>query len=158
MKGLVIALMCAAVLPIGAQAPAPQPPPPPNPALESAPSPPPNFQYSPEGRRDPFVSLINRGTSDARTTRTATARADGLPGIMVDEVVVRGIVQTRGGWVAMIGAPNGRTYTARPGDKLMDGHVQTISPQIVILMQAVNDPLSLEKQREVRKYLRGEVK
>jgi hypothetical protein len=33
-----------------------------------------------------------------------------------------------------------------------------VTAQAVILLQDVNDPLSLEKQREVRKYLRGEVK
>ena len=58
----------------------------------------------------------------------------------------------------MIAAPSGRTYSIRPGDRLMDGSVRTITAQSVVLMQEVNDPLSLEKQREVRKYLRGEVK
>ncbi len=141
------------------QAPAQPPPPPPPASPDSPPTPPPNYTYSVEGRRDPFVSLINRGAIDPRAKGTGPAvRAEGLPGIMVDEVVVRGIMQTRGGWVAMIGAPNGRTYTARPGDKLLDGSIRTISPQVVILMQEVNDPLSLEKQREVRRYLRGEVK
>lgn len=58
----------------------------------------------------------------------------------------------------MIGLPSGRSYTVRPGDRLMDGTVRTITAQAVVLMQEVNDPLSLEKQREVRKFLRGEVK
>jgi hypothetical protein len=61
-------------------------------------------------------------------------------------------------WVAMIATPSGRAHTIRPGDRLMDGTVRTITGQAVVLMQEVNDPLSLEKQREVRKYLRGEVK
>ena len=85
-------------------------------------------------------------------------RAEGLAGIIVEEVGVRGIVQSRGGWVAMIAAPSGRTYSIRAGDRLMDGNVKTITPQAVVLMQEVNDPLSLQKQREVRKSLRGEVK
>jgi Tfp pilus assembly protein PilP len=85
-------------------------------------------------------------------------RAEGINGILVEEVVVKGIVQTRGAWVAMIATPSGRTYSVRPGDRLMDGNVRTITAQSVVLLQEVNDPLSLEKQREVRKFLRGEVK
>ena len=52
----------------------------------------------------------------------------------------------------------GTVLAVRPGDRLMDGSVSTITAQAVVLMQEVNDPLSLEKQREVRKFLRGEVK
>jgi hypothetical protein len=32
--------------------------------------------------------------------------------------------------------------------------VQSITPQAVVILQQVNDPLSLHKQREVRKLLR----
>ena len=71
---------------------------------------------------------------------------------------VRGILESRGGFVAMIAAPNGRTYNVRPGDRLLDGSVRTITAQAVVFMQEVSDPLSLEKQREVRKPLRPEVK
>jgi len=86
------------------------------------------------------------------------SRPEGVPGILVEEVVVRGILQTKAGWIAMIGLPSGRTYTVRPGDRLMDGTVRAITAQAIVIMQEVNDPLSLEKQREVRKFLRGEVK
>jgi Tfp pilus assembly protein PilP len=123
----------------------------------AAPTPPPNYAYDVGGRRDPFLSLLNRGT-DARGAASAGSRPDGLAGISVEELSVRGIVQSRGGWVAMIAAPSGRTYTIRPGDRLMDGNVRTITGQAVVLMQEVNDPLSLQKQREVRKFLRAEVK
>jgi Tfp pilus assembly protein PilP len=127
-----------------------------NPA-DAPPTPPSNYAYAPEGRRDPFVSLFNRGTTGQKVAPGGT-RAEGPGGILVEEVAVRGIFQSRGTWVAMIAAPSGRTYSIRPGDRLMDGSVRTINAQAVVLMQEVNDPLSLEKQREVRKYLRGEVK
>ena len=126
-------------------------------AKETAPAPPPDFTYEIEARRDPFVSLINRGT-EPRAAQVKLARPDGIAGVMVDEVAVRGILQTRDSWVAMIAAPNGRTYTVRPGDRLMDGNVHTITGQSVVLTQEVKDPLSLEKRREVSKPLRGEVK
>jgi hypothetical protein len=43
----------------------------------------------------------------------------------------------------------------RAGDKLADGVIRTVTATMVVISQEVNDPLSLEKQREVRKFLRG---
>ena len=157
---VMLLILCFGVL-LGAQAPAPAPAPAqpatPPPSPGAAPTPPQNYTYSPDSRRDPFVSLLNRGSDDPRK-RDGAPRPEGIAGISVDEVVIRGIVQSRGAWVAMVGAPNGRTYTIRAGDRLLDGSVRAINATTVILMQEVNDPLSLEKQREVRKYLRGEAK
>jgi Tfp pilus assembly protein PilP len=127
------------------------------PSAEAPPTPAPTYAYEPESRRDPFVSLVSRG-SDARPTAARGPRPEGLPGVLVEEVSVRGILRTKNGWIAMIGLPSGRTHTVRPGDRLMDGAVRSITAQAVVLTQEVNDPLSLEKQREVRKFLRGEVK
>jgi Tfp pilus assembly protein PilP len=157
----ILLVFCCGVL-IGASVLAQAPPQPPVPAQppaspEAPPTPPPNYSYSPDSRRDPFVSLLNRGTADSGPGARKT-RPDGIAGLAVDELVVRGIVLSRGSWVAMVGAPNGHTYTVRAGDRLFDGSVRAINATTVILMQEVNDPLSLEKQREVRKYLRGEVK
>lgn len=126
-------------------------------SADAPPTPPSTYAYAPDGRRDPFVSLINRGATGQKGA-PAGLRAEGIGGILVEEVAVRGIYQSRGTWVAMIAAPSGRTYSIRPGDRLMDGSVRTINAQTVVLMQQVNDPLSLEKQREVRKNLRGEAK
>ena len=109
-----------------------------------------------EGRRDPFLSLINRG-ADARTTdgNQAVRRAEGVPGLMTSEITVRGIVQTRGEFVAMVAGVDGKVYSIRAGDKLADGVVRQVTSQAVVILQEVNDPLSLDKQREVRKLLRG---
>jgi hypothetical protein len=68
---------------------------------------------------------------------------------------VRGFLESRGAWVAMVGAPDGRSYTLREGDRLMDGTVRAITSEAIVLLQEVKDPLSPAKQREVRKYLRG---
>ena len=158
---VMLLVFCFGVL-IGAQAPAPVPAPAQPPAAPGSPgappTPPADYTYSPDSRRDPFVNLLNRGTGDPRQGAAGKARPEGIGGLTVDEVVIRGIVQSRGTWVAMVGAPNGKTYTIRAGDRLFDGNVRAINATTVILMQEVNDPLSLEKQREVRKYLRGEVK
>jgi type IV pilus assembly protein PilP len=139
-----------------AQTPAPpasagQPPSAPDP--QAAPTPPPNYAYSPDGRRDPFLSLVSGGTDSGRSA--PGRRPAGLAGVAVSEVVVRGILRSGDGYLAMVQASDGRTYTVRQGDQLFDGRIQTITAEAVILTQEVNDPLSTEKQREVRKPLRG---
>ncbi len=68
---------------------------------------------------------------------------------------MRGILQTRGAWVAMVSGPDGKVYTVRAGDRLADGVIRSVNATTVVVLQEVNDPLSLEKQREVRKFLRG---
>ncbi len=136
----------------------PAAPPPAAPAAAPAPalpSPPPNFQYSSEGRRDPFVDLVNRGSDTLRGANASAKRPEGVPGLETNAIVVRGILQTRGAYLAMVAGPDGKVFTVRAGDKLFDGVIRTITAQAVVILQEVNDPLSLEKQREVRKFLRG---
>lgn len=132
--------------------PAPAAPPPAAAAGPQLPAPPPNYQYDPEGRRDPFLSLFNRG-ADARGQNIK--RAEGVQGLLTGELVVRGIIQIRGAYVAMVAGPDGKVFSVRAGDRLADGVIRTVTAQAVVILQEVNDPLSLEKQREVRKFLRG---
>jgi len=139
-----------------AQAPAKAAPAPPSAAPAVAlPSPPPNFQYDAEGRRDPFLDLMNRGTDAVRGANPSARRPDGVPGLETNSIVVRGVMQSRGAWLAMVAGADGKVHNVRAGDKLFDGVIRTITAQAVVILQEVNDPLSLDKQREVRKFLRG---
>lgn len=151
-----VAATIGVAMPLFAQAPV-APPAAAAPAVKKPdlPVPPPNYEYAPLGRRDPFVSLVNRGNDGATKDGAAAKRADGVPGMLTGELTVRGIVQTRGAWVAMVSGPDNKVYTLRAGDKLADGVVRTINATSVVILQEVNDPLSLQKQREVRKFLRG---
>jgi len=159
---LIVALGVTAVLPIAAAAQTPTPPPTPEstpatgtaPPAPGPPSPPASYTYTVDGRRDPFVALIGRGGVQRGSTRPEI-RAEGLAGLTADELVVRGIIQSRGAWVAMVSGPSGKVYNVRPGDRLADGTIRSINAESVEILQQVNDPLSLEKQREVRKFLRG---
>jgi Tfp pilus assembly protein PilP len=109
------------------------------------------YSYEGQGRRDPFTNLLNTGAVDPRTT----TRGEGAAGLMVNEIVVRAVVEGRAKTVALIQGPDGRSYNIHPGDKLMDGTVTSITPQGLVIMQVVNDPLSTAKQREVRKLSRS---
>ena len=124
------------------------------PAAPVAPAGPPSgasFTYSPDGRRDPFQSLIGTG-GDPKAAKPAAA---GIAGIRVDELSVRGIMQSRERLVAMVNGPDNRTYLIHQGDKLADGVVKSITPQGLVLVQDVSDPRAKEKTREVRKLLRS---
>ena len=110
------------------------------------------YTYNPEGRRDPFTSLIGTGGTETRNTGR---RGEGPAGMSVADVSVRGVLQSRGALVAMIQGPDNKTYIVHQGDKLLDGVIKTITPQGLVIIQEVNDPLSLVKQREVSKLLRS---
>ena len=148
------AFVCGSVAVVPAQgAPAVQPgaaasPQPPAPAPAAAPAPE-AYTYDPGGRRDPFVSLLSRGIEPPSGTKLT-----GLASLTTGEVMVRGVLQSRNAYVALLAGPDGKTYPAHVNDRLLDGVIRSVTPQGIVIMQEVNDPLSLVKQREVRKGLR----
>ena len=164
MRSLLLAL--AFVLSLGAplvgQAPkpapaAPTPAAPAGDAAQPAPQPLPpvdSFTYNPEGRRDPFVSLLAAKTGERRSGHTGPEGL-GLAGLGTDEISVRGVLQSAGGYVAMVQGPDNKTYLVRQNDKLFDGVIKAITAQGLVILQDVNDPLSMVKQKEVRKMLHG---
>ena len=109
------------------------------------------FTYNAEGRRDPFVSLLRRGADDRANNGP---RANGLAGMASSEVILKGTLISHGGYVGILQGLDSKSYIVRVGDKLADGAVRSISADAMVILQQVNDPLSLEKEREVRKLLR----
>lgn len=112
------------------------------------------FDYKPEGRRDPFVSLVRPGRAGRGGTSAAASRPAGIAGLGVADVTLKGTMRGREGFVAILQGADQKTYIVRPGDKLFDGTIRTISQNDLVVVQQVNDPLSIAKQREVRKVLR----
>ena len=112
-----------------------------------------NYTYEPAGRRDPFINLLGTGVEPRLNSKRGGG--EGAAGWAVADISVRGIVQASGSLLAMVRGPDGRTFLVHPGDKFLDGTVKTITPQGLIIAQEVNDPLSLIKQREIRKQLRS---
>ena len=110
------------------------------------------FTYDPEGRRDPFVSLL--GSGGVGLGPAAGSRPAGLAGLTTDEVTLKGTIESQTGFVGILLGTDGRTYIVRPGERLLDGTIRAITQDAVVILQQVNDPLSLAKQREVRKPLR----
>src|SRR5262245_58103834 len=85
------AVIAAAQSPNGAKASAAPAASPSTPAAAPAAAPelePHGFTYAPEGRRDPFVSLLTRGSDSERSA--PTTRPPGLSGLGASEVTLRG--------------------------------------------------------------------
>jgi Tfp pilus assembly protein PilP len=107
------------------------------------------YHYDPQGRRDPFQSLIGPAPKLDKS-----GRPEGVPGFLIDEMKLQGVVKTRQGLlVAMVGGPDNKGYIIRVGDKTLDGEVIRITPSSVIFRQEVNDPTRIERFREVVKEL-----
>jgi Tfp pilus assembly protein PilP len=109
-----------------------------------------SYSYDAAGRRDPFLTL-DRASDPKGSARDKLA---GLAGLAINEATVKGVVKSQGRLVAMVQAPDNKTYIVRPNDRLLDGAVRAVTPEAVVFVQQVSDPLSLVKQREIRKPLR----
>ena len=107
------------------------------------------YTYDASGRRDPFMALDH--ASDPRAT---AGKMNGLAGLTINEATVKGVVKSRGRMLAMVQAPDNKTYIVKASDRLLDGEVRAVTAEAVVFVQNVNDPLSPVRQREIRKPLR----
>lgn len=92
-----------------------------------------SYTYDPQGRRDPFRSLIGR----TRVLRDGTAA--GVSSFLVEEIDVQGVLRTREGYIAMITGPDNNGYSLRVGDKVFDGEVVRITPSSVVFRQETRE-------------------
>jgi len=113
------------------------------------------YTYDGLGRRDPFVSLLDRGDSMHPSN---LPRPAGLQGLLINEIVVKGILKTANGLTAIVQGSDNRTYIVHAGERVLDGSIKSIAQDAIVFAQDVNDPLSTVKQRELRKTIRTEVR
>ena len=100
--------------------------------------------YNPEGRRDPFISLLGRGNDP----KSQGARPAGVPGLLINEINVKGIVRNISGFVALIQGPDNKTYVVKAGDRLMDGTVKSIVQDAVVFTGCERPAFSGEAKRD----------
>ncbi len=106
------------------------------------------YRYDPQGRRDPFRSLVGPAPK-----LEPGQRPPGVPGFMIDEMKLQGVFKTRQGLAGMIRGPDNKGYLIRAGDKVLDGEVIRVTATSVVFRQEVNDPTRIERYREVVKDL-----
>ncbi len=115
------------------------------------------YTYNPQGRRDPFVSLLRPvGPSGP------TIRPPGMEGFLIQEVALKGVVRTTGqgagaaekpGFIAMFQGTDGKSYFVNVGQRMYDGEIVSIDAATVTFRQEVTDPLSPVRVREIKKSL-----
>ena len=90
--------------------------------------------YESGGRRDPFVNPIPKPVAGSASAEAVPLiRPDGLPGVLVSEVRLTGIVHSPDREMNKAMLVVGRnTYFARRGDSLFDGVVKEIRPNEVV--------------------------
>ncbi len=106
------------------------------------------FGYDPAGRRDPFRSLFG-GFQEGEEVPTNQARPPGLPGMLVEELRLEGIIETPSGILAFVLGRDNVSYIIRPGTKLYNGEVAEIHQKKVVFRQNVNDPNRLKEYDEI---------
>ena len=86
---------------------------------------------------------------------SSAPRPDGIPGLLIDEIELRGIFRTARGMVAQVSAPGPKpkSYVLKEGDQLYDGDVVAIGNTEVVFKQVVQDPTASKPFREVVKSL-----
>jgi len=107
------------------------------------------FNYNPQGRRDPFVSLLKPVSAD----QGVKTRRPGMEGFLIQEVALKGIVRTPRGYTAMLLGTDGKSYFVQEGQRLFDGVVTKIDATAITFRQEITDPLSTVKSRDVKKTL-----
>ncbi|HET9765310.1 MAG TPA: hypothetical protein VFS60_00605 [Thermoanaerobaculia bacterium] len=111
------------------------------------------YSYDPAGRRDPFISLLQR----TLLKEAPQQRPEGVPGLLIDEIEVKGIFRMQERTFAQVQASDkDKSYLIQEGDQLYDGEVVSIAPGEVTFKQVVNDPSVIKPFREVVKKLNPE--
>lgn len=111
------------------------------------------YSYDPGSRRDPFKSLL----AATQVAELRGPRPEGIPGLLIDEVMVTGIFRTSQGRVAQVqSAENEKSFLLKEGDQLYDGDVVRITEDEVVFKQIVQDPTALKPFREVVKTLNSD--
>ncbi|HTN44110.1 MAG TPA: pilus assembly protein PilP [Nitrospiria bacterium] len=111
-------------------------------------SPPPApYVYNPEGRRDPFLSILVSAES-AKSLR----RLPPLLRTEIGELRLIGIVWGGYGYSAMVQTPDGKGYTIRVGTPVgpNNGAVRKITEQYLTIEEKYTDIFGEKKVREVR--------
>jgi Tfp pilus assembly protein PilP len=111
------------------------------------------YSYDPAGRRDPFISLLQR----TQAKDLPQQRPEGVPGLLIDEIEVKGIFELNGRAFAQVHTSDkDKSYLIQEGDQLYDGEVVSIANNEVTFKQVVNDPSVIKPFREVVKKLNPE--
>ena len=111
------------------------------------------YVYLPEGRRDPFQTMLAPPTQGS--AQTAESNQPPIQRVAVAELTVIGIVWGGFGYTAMVQAPDGRGYAVQRGARIgnNNGIVSAITEKAVIVEERFTDIYGKKQVREYAKPL-----
>jgi Tfp pilus assembly protein PilP len=115
-----------------------------------APAPLPPATYDPAGRRDPFKNLLTGKEVSERRVIT------GLSDLMIDEIIIIGLVKSKGRFEAVLGMTAGFPMTAHEGDRFADGYILSIGETQIVLRKTKERGVPLLKPKDIVKEITSE--
>lgn len=103
----------------------------------------------PQGRRDPFITLVGRQTGGG----PGPILPPGKGGLQVSTLILQGIVSGPNGMIAVVANPQKSVYFLRVGDELFDGRVEKIEIGSVHFHEVGKDAFGKPVEREVTRKL-----
>jgi Tfp pilus assembly protein PilP len=110
-----------------------------------------DFIYTPMGRRDPFWDLLQ-----GRNIKDNREAIEGIPGLMIDELDLGGIIFSEGSYKAMVVGPDNMPYVIKVGDNVYDGEVIKIDNSTVTFKKILTVALGGKKERIIVKRISPE--
>ena len=112
------------------------------------------YVYLPEGRRDPFLSILREASAEA-AKKMDELNLPPLQRVTVAELTVIGIVWGGFGYTAMLQTPDGRGYVVKRGARIgnNNGVVSAITEKAVIVEERFTDIYGKKQVREYAKPL-----
>jgi Tfp pilus assembly protein PilP len=106
------------------------------------------------GRRDPFISPIRLQEDKMKSTSVCTTGARCL---IIDQVVLKGVVKTTSGMIAMVENAAKKQYNLKEKDPVFNGFVLKISGDSVVFRETITDNLGKQTAKEVVKRVTAPV-
>ena len=102
--------------------------------------------------RDPFVSPVMRSNGVVGSGCDTGKRC-----LVVDEIVLKGIVKSPTGFIAVVENPAKRAYFMRENDPVFNGKVVKITFDTVVFQEEVQDKVGKQSMREVVKKVNAPI-
>jgi hypothetical protein len=103
--------------------------------------------HKPAGKRDPFVSPVVRASGGGPGAVCATGKRC----LVISEMVLRGVIKTPSGMIAVVSNQANRAYFLKENDPVFNGAVVKITVDSVVFKENTVDNVGRETTREVVK-------
>jgi hypothetical protein len=100
------------------------------------------------GKRDPFVSPISTANGVALPASNCTS---GKRCLVIDQLVLRGVVKTASGMIAVVANSINKAYFLHENDPVFNGYVERITGDSVVFKENTVDRIGRQSTREVVK-------